>query len=102
LALSLAESMANWIILRISSDAAGLSLRSEGIKKAQKTKCWTLQERVQHGVMPELVDLARIKGVKGYRARLLFNNGLRTVQDLAEADPSKLEAILEKGESVRV
>jgi hypothetical protein len=29
--------------------------------------CWLLQERVQHGVMPEFVDLARIKGVKGYR-----------------------------------
>ena len=59
-----------------------------------------LQERVQHGVMPELVDLARIKGVKGYRARCLFKHGFRTVSEVAKADISKLEASLGKGESL--
>ena len=48
--------------------------------------------------MPELVDLARIKGVKGYRARCLFKHGFRTVSDVAKADISKLEASLGKGE----
>lgn len=57
-----------------------------------------LQERVQHGVMPELVELARIQGVKGYRARQLFNAGLRTIKDVAESDPSTLEAIFNRGE----
>lgn len=59
-----------------------------------------LQERVQHGVMPELVELARIQGVKGYRARQLFNAGLRTIKDVAESDPATLEAIFNKGDSL--
>ena len=48
--------------------------------------------------MPELVELARIQGVKGYRARQLFNAGLRTIQAVAESDPSTLEAIFNRGE----
>ncbi len=56
-----------------------------------------VQERVQHGVMPELVELARIQGVKGYRARQLFNAGLRTIKAVAESDPSTLEAIFNRG-----
>jgi len=71
---------------------------STHLRQAQNRYLVALQERVQHGVMPELVDLARIKGVKGYRARVLFNNGLKTVADVAETDPAKLEAILGKGE----
>ena len=47
--------------------------------------------------MPELVELAQIQGVKGYRARQLFNAGLRTIQAVAESDPSTLEAIFNKG-----
>lgn len=53
--------------------------------------------------MPELVELARIHGVKGYRARQLFNAGLRTIQAVAESDPSTLEAIFNRGEvSLRI
>ena len=47
--------------------------------------------------MPELVELARIQGVKGYRARQLFNAGLRTIRDVAESDPSTLQAIFNRG-----
>ena len=47
--------------------------------------------------MPELVELARIQGVKGYRARQLFNAGLRTIQAVAESDPTTLEAIFNRG-----
>lgn len=61
-----------------------------------------LQERVQLGVMPELVELAKIQGVKGYRARQLFNAGLRTIKDVAESDPSTLEAIFSRGMSLHL
>ena len=56
-----------------------------------------LQERVQHGVMPELVELARIPGVKVFRARQLYNAGLRTVRDVAGSTASSLEQIISKG-----
>lgn len=55
------------------------------------------QERVQHGVMPELVELAKIKGVKGYRARELYNAGLRCIQDVAKCEVSTLANIFGRG-----
>lgn len=64
---------------------------------AKLRKIHLMQERVQHGVMPELVELARIQGVKGYRARQLFNAGIRTIKEVAESDPVVLEAIFNKG-----
>lgn len=56
-----------------------------------------LQEQVQHGVQPELLQLAQIKGVAGFRARQLYDAGLRSVRDVAEADPSSLAAIFARG-----
>lgn len=58
-----------------------------------------VQERVQHGVQPELLQLARIKGVGGFRARQLYDAGLRQVADVAEAEPTMLTAVLAKSES---
>ena len=56
-----------------------------------------VQERVQLGVMPELVELAQINGVKGYRARQLYNGGLRTVKDVADCTTIEIAAILTRG-----
>ena len=56
-----------------------------------------VQERVQLGVMPELVELAQINGVKGYRARQLYNGGLRTVKDVADCTTNEIAAILTRG-----
>ena len=47
--------------------------------------------------MPELVELARIQGVKGYRARQLYTAGLRTVKDVAGSSAATIEHILSKG-----
>jgi helicase len=44
--------------------------------------------RVEHGVRPELVDLAGVRGVGRKRARRLFNAGIETRADLREADKS--------------
>lgn len=55
------------------------------------------QNRVFHGVKPEVVPLADIKYVKGYRARLLFQAGFRTPNDVAAADVDQLATVLAKG-----
>jgi hypothetical protein len=40
----------------------------------------------------KLSDLARIRGVKGTRARLYYDAGIETVDQLAKTDPGKLRA----------
>lgn len=48
------------------------------------------QERVLELV--KLSDLARIRGVKGTRARLYYDAGIETVEQMAELDPAELRA----------
>jgi len=52
-----------------------------------------LRERVKYGVKTELLELARIKMIGRVRARILFNHGYRTIQDLAKADIKDLAKI---------
>jgi helicase len=49
-----------------------------------------LMERVEKGVKAELIPLARLEGVGRVRARILYNAGLRTIEDLRRAPISKL------------
>jgi len=50
--------------------------------------------RVEHGVRPELVDLAGVRGVGRKRARRLFEAGIETPAQLREADKSVVLAAL--------
>ncbi len=50
--------------------------------------------RVEHGVQPELVDLAGVRGVGRKRARRLFDAGIETRADLREADKAVVLAAL--------
>jgi len=52
-----------------------------------------LRERVENGVKPELLPLVRLKGIGRVRGRLLFNSGLRTIEDLKKASISQLTSI---------
>ena len=52
-----------------------------------------LSERIRHGVKPELLQLCSIEGVGRVRARMLYNSGLRTVEDVAKAPLEKLMEI---------
>ena len=52
-----------------------------------------LSERIRHGVKPELLQLCSIEGVGRVRARMLYNAGLRTVEDVANAPLEKLAEI---------
>jgi len=52
-----------------------------------------LRTRVQNGVKEELVQLVQLEGIGRIRARMLFNNGFKTLADLRRADLSSLTAV---------
>jgi len=52
-----------------------------------------LSERVAKGVRKELIPLARLEGVGRVRARILYNAGYKTVDDLRLASIDKLMAL---------
>ena len=56
-----------------------------------------LQSRVVFGVRTEITSLTEIPQVQGYRARLLYDNGMRSPELIAAADVSLLASILAKG-----
>ncbi|MCW4015659.1 MAG: helix-hairpin-helix domain-containing protein, partial [Candidatus Bathyarchaeota archaeon] len=49
--------------------------------------------RVEKGVKPELLPLVTLKGIGRVRARILFNSGLRTIDDLKRAPLQKLTGL---------
>eukprot|EP01060_Flectonema_neradi_P007376 TRINITY_DN1512_c1_g1_i1.p1 TRINITY_DN1512_c1_g1~~TRINITY_DN1512_c1_g1_i1.p1 ORF type:complete len:1742 (+),score=318.74 TRINITY_DN1512_c1_g1_i1:57-5228(+) len=57
-----------------------------------------LQERIRDGVTSDLVPLMQIPKMKSYRARALYQAGYRTVDSIASAPASALEAALARVE----
>ena len=54
------------------------------------------QDRLQFGIQRELIDLCRLTSLNGQRARLLFTKGgLETVAQVANANPSDIEVLLQ-------
>lgn len=49
-----------------------------------------LMERTQRGVKKELLPLARLEGIGRVRARILYNAGLKTIEDLKRAPIERL------------
>ncbi|MEM2840160.1 MAG: helix-hairpin-helix domain-containing protein, partial [Candidatus Bathyarchaeia archaeon] len=56
-------------------------------------KLTVLRARVRSGVKEELVPLVQIEGVGRVRARILYNNGFRTMADIRRASLSSLTAL---------
>jgi len=52
-----------------------------------------LMERVEKGVKAELLPLARLEGIGRVRARILYNAGLRTIEDLKKASVDRLMSL---------
>jgi helicase len=52
-----------------------------------------LIERTQKGVKKELLPLARLEGIGRVRARILYNAGLKTIEDLKKAPMEKLTSL---------
>ncbi len=85
------ETMA-WITGALSRVASAADLRdhAEGLEK--------LSLRLEHGVREDALELIRIRGIGRVRARLLINNGIRSLRDLASAPLEKLVSIPGIGE----
>ena len=60
----------------------------------------TLASRIRYGVKTELLQLVRIPGVGRVRARILFDNGFRSLEDLSAATPQQLMRLHLIGPSV--
>ena len=52
-----------------------------------------LRERVVKGVKSELIPLARLEGIGRARARVMYNAGFRTLDDLRKASIDALSAL---------
>ena len=61
------------------------------------TKIRPLATRIRYGVKDELSDLVSLRGVGRSRARVLFNAGYRTKDDIAAAEESVLAAMPKVG-----
>ncbi|TET25463.1 MAG: DEAD/DEAH box helicase [Candidatus Bathyarchaeum sp.] len=80
-------STAKWLI-HASNELASLFKHKDLLSHLSK-----LTVRIEKGVKPELLPLATLKGIGRVRARILFNSGLRTVDDLKRAPLPKLTGL---------
>ncbi len=52
-----------------------------------------LRKRITYGIKEELVDLVKVRGIGRVRARILFKNGIKTLDELAAISVEKLAKI---------
>jgi hypothetical protein len=53
-----------------------------------------MRDRLQAGARDDLLEMAQVTHVKSWTARLLWENGFRTVRALADADPKDIVPVL--------
>jgi len=78
---------AEWL-LYASRELGSLLKHKDLVKKLN-----VLRERSAKGVKTELLPLVRLEGVGRARARILFNSGLKTIEDLKHAPVNRLTAL---------
>lgn len=66
------------------------------ILRRPQNKFLNLRIRLKYGIKYELLDLVRLKGIGRVRARMLYREGIRTVNDLKAAGQERVQAILGK------
>ena len=59
-----------------------------------------LAHRVKHGVKEDALDLVRVRGIGRVRARILIMNNIRSLEDLAAADPLRISKLPTFGETL--
>ena len=59
-----------------------------------------LQRRIEAGTHDELVILMTVPGVQASRARILYNCGILTPEQLAASDPDDVAKNLKSGETL--
>ena len=59
-----------------------------------------LRRRIVYGIREELLDLVRVKGIGRVRARILFKNGIKNLNDLEKIPVNKLAEIDKIGSTI--
>ena len=85
----------DWLLYSLK-ELAKLIKSSDTITK----KIDELRIRVKYGVKSELVSLVRLKGIGRVRARMLYNHGIRSIEDLSKVNTSSLLKIPGIGEKL--
>lgn len=80
-------STAKWLV-HASHELAGLFKHKDLLQHLAK-----LTVRIEKGVKPELLPLVGLDGVGRARARVLFNSGLKTIDDLKRVPLSRLTGL---------
>ncbi|MBN1792285.1 hypothetical protein JW826_01225 [Candidatus Woesearchaeota archaeon] len=80
--------LADWL-LYASEELAKLSKMHGLLKEIAKVRI-----RLRHGAKEELLPLLRLQGIGRVRARKLYQNKIRDVEDIKKADLSALSAML--------
>ncbi|OGI15995.1 hypothetical protein A3K63_00490 [Candidatus Micrarchaeota archaeon RBG_16_49_10] len=79
---------ADWMLYAVNELGFLLGLKEE-LSDVRK-----LRVRMRYGVREELIPLVRLEQIGRVRARKLFNNNIKTIQDLREISIRRLSAIL--------
>ena len=56
--------------------------------------------RIENGIRGELIPLVKIRGIGRVRARILYNAGIKSVEDLRKTDPKRLLSLRGFGEAL--
>ncbi|MCD6263718.1 DEAD/DEAH box helicase [Candidatus Bathyarchaeota archaeon] len=78
---------AEWLLYAAQELAAILKIRG------LRGRLSRLRDRVKYGVKEELLPLVRLRGIGRVRARVLYNSGLRTLEDLKRVPLRRLVEI---------
>ncbi len=63
-------------------------------KLSSAIKTHELENRVEYGASPELLELIQVRGIGRVRARKLYNAGIRDMEALRATDPGKVAKII--------
>jgi len=75
------------IIFDIDRITYALSLMDGMYAKWGKETIWqTLPQRIKYGIGEELLELVRLPGIGGMRAKKLYEKGFKSLKDIAEGD----------------
>ena len=59
-----------------------------------------LRRRIVYGIREELLDLVKVKGIGRVRARILYKNGIKNLEDLSKIPTNKLAEIDKIGSTI--
>ncbi len=88
-----------------SGDLGTLTETAEWLTYASARLCWTaglaghsrklflLSKRVKYGVKEDLLELTSVRGIGRVRARVLYSAGIKSVSELAKANPARIAAL---------